>query len=94
MNTILQAALKAISMHGVYKPPCIDEITECKIIFREESILDWIEYHVLIKTKDNTHYSVIYHQLAEPACIVIAEKPIDVIKFWMLPNSNGKGKVL
>lgn len=81
MNLILQAALKAMSMHGVYKTPCADEITKCKIIFRKESILDWIEYHVEIRTNDNTGYYVIYHQLAEPACIVIAENPLDVIKF-------------
>lgn len=84
MNPILQAALKAMSMHGVYNPPCKDDITKCTVIFRKESVFDWIEYHVLIRTKDDLCYSVIYHQLAEPACIVIAEKPIDVIKFCML----------
>ena len=81
MNTTLQAALKAMSMHGVYNPPCKDDIIKCAIIFRKESIFDWIEYHVEIRTKDDTGYYIIYHALSEPDCIVIAEKPLDVIKF-------------
>lgn len=81
MNTILQAALKAMSIHGLYKPPCIDDIIKCMVIFRKESILDWIEYHVEIRTKDDTGYYVIFHELAENGCTVIAEKPLDVIKF-------------
>lgn len=81
MNMILQATLKAMSMHGAYKPPCKDDITKCAVVFRKESVFDWIEYHVEIRTKDDTGYYVIFHELAENDCIVIAEKPLDVIKF-------------
>lgn len=78
----LKAALKAMSMHGVYNPPCIGDVTRCKIIYRQElAFLDWIEYHVEIRTKDGTGYYIIYHALAEPDCIVIGENPLDVIKF-------------